>query len=110
MELSNLIIGFLSTSSLLLLWFYSSLKITLAEILFNEKITNNEQFEDLIMIRLKNEKLSYLSSCYICMSFWTSFIVGCFLAIFGSPDYTPLITFLTYPCLCYIMKKYVFDR
>lgn len=109
MELSNFIIGFLSTSSLLLLWFYSSLKITLAEIFFNEKITNNDQFEDLIMIRLKNEKLSHLSSCYICMSFWTSFLVGCLLTFLGSPNYTPVITFLTYPCLCYIMKKYVFD-
>ena len=109
MELSNFILGFLCTSSLLLLWFYSSLKTTLAKILFKEQITNNDQFEDLIVIRWKSENLSHLSSCYICMSFWTSLVVGCGMTLLGSPNYMPLITFFTYPCLCYAMKKYVFD-
>lgn len=112
MELiSNLIFGLLATSSILLLWFYSPLKMSLAKILFKETITDHSQFEDLIFLKFKSDKLSTLSSCYICFSFWTSLIVGAILySLLDMPVYTPAITFFCYPVLCYAIKKYVFDK
>jgi hypothetical protein len=112
MELiSNLLLGLLATNSILLLWFYSPLKLTLAKILFKEDITDHTQFEDLIFLKFKSNKLSTLSSCYICFSFWTSLLVGGFLYyLLDMTIYTPIITFFSYPVLCYAIKKYVFDK
>jgi len=106
----NLFLAFLSVNSLLLLWFYSPLKITLAKLLFKEDITSQEQFEDLLYIKFKNNNLTILSSCYICLSFWLSLISGIILFLLaGMPYYTPVITFLSFPCLCYVFKKFIFE-
>lgn len=106
----NLLLAFLSVNSLLLLWFYSPLKLTLAELLFKIKITSHEQFEDLLLLKFKSEKITILSSCYICLSFWLSLFSGVILYYFANmPIYTPIITFLSFPSLSYAFKKYIFD-
>ena len=110
MVLSDFLVSFLGVNSALLLWFYSPLKFTIAEIFFKQKITNFDQFEDLIFIKFKSEKLSTLSSCFICFSFWCSFFAGLILTQLGHPWYTPFITFISYPPLCYFVKKYIFDK
>jgi len=107
-DIQKLLFAFLGVNSFLLLWFYSPLKTTLSELLFKTKITKNEQFEDLIYLKFKSEKLSILSSCFICMSFWVSLLSGIILTIFcNQPYFTPVLTFFTFPCLCYIFKKIV---
>jgi len=107
-DLTLLLLSLLGVNSFLLLWFYSPLKTTLAKILFKQNITQQEQFEDLIFLKFKSEKLSILSSCYICMSFWSSLIAGIILTVFcGQPLYTPAVTFIVFPSLCFLFKKII---
>lgn len=97
------LLGLLTVNSLLLLWFYSPLKTTISEI-FLKKTLMPHEFDDWLFI--KNKILGKLLSCWICCSFWLSLFVG-FIAqvIFILPCYYFLITFFTYPCLCYIFKR-----
>ena len=107
--MNSFILGLLATNSVLLLWFYSPLKITLARLLFKEVILDNESFDDLINIKL-GEKFATLSGCYICMSFWTSLVIGITIAFIIDCWLMPIISFFCYPAVCYFVKKYIFDK
>lgn len=99
------ILGLLVVNSLLLLWFFSPLKITLGEIFF-KKTLMPDQFDDLLFI--KNKILGKLLSCHICLSFWLSLFVGAvFAVLFVLPWFWPLMTFFTYPGICYLYLKII---
>jgi len=99
------ILGLLGVNSILLLWFMSPLKTTLSELLLGKTLMPYE-FDDWLFI--KNKFLGKLLSCWICCSFWLSLLVGLFSVIlFGGVWYYPLITFFTYPSVCYIFKRLV---
>lgn len=94
------ILGLLTVTSILVLWFFSPLKVTLGEIIF-KKILMPDEFDDLVYS--KNRILGKLLTCWICMSFWISLIVGSLLSlILQLPLYWGIICFLTYPCICYL--------
>lgn len=95
-----LIVGFFIVLSLLVLWFFSPLKLTLGKFFFNKEILSQIEFDD--MLFLKNKILSKVLSCWICLSFWLSLLVGIVLVFcFSLPYYFPILTFLTYPGICY---------
>jgi hypothetical protein len=109
--LFEFLLGFFALNSILLLWFYSPLKLSLAKIIFKEDIFEHDKFEELILIRWRSLNLATLSSCYICFSFWTSLIIGFILMfLFNLPWYTPIVTFLCYPSLAYAFKKIFFEN
>lgn len=98
--------GALTVCSILLLWFVSPLKITLAKIFFKKDIINLDEFDDFLF--LKNKILGKLTACWICLSFWLSLLVGiAIVVLFGGAYYTPIITFLTYPAIAYIFKTII---
>jgi len=107
--MNSFLLGLLATNSILLLWFYSPLKISLAKLLFKEVILDNDSFDDLVNLKF-GEKLATLSGCYICMSFWSSLLIGIVIAFISNCWLMPLITFFCYPPLCYFVKKYIFDK
>jgi hypothetical protein len=89
--------------SLLLLWFISPLKLTLGKIFFKQNFLSLEQFDDFLFI--KAPILGKLLSCWICCSFWLSLAVGLFsVVLLDQPLWYPILTFLTYPSLCYLFK------
>lgn len=97
--------GLLIVNSMLLLWFFSPLKITLSEI-FLKKTLMPLEFDDYIYS--KNKWLGKLLSCNICMSFWLSLAVGIFFMVFFyMPYYWPFLTFFTYPSICYLYLKLI---
>jgi hypothetical protein len=99
------ILGLLTVFSLLVLWFFSPLKTTLSEIFLGKMLMPHE-FDDWLFI--KNKWLGELLSCWICCSFWCSLFVGFVITITtGQIWYFPLITFFTYPGLCYIFKSII---
>jgi hypothetical protein len=103
--IEHFIIGLLGVNSILLLWFFSPLKITLSKFFFKADLMPDE-FDDKVFII--NPLLGKLISCWICLSFWLSLIIGVFLmVILNLPVYWPLITFFCYPCLCYIFYKFI---
>jgi hypothetical protein len=107
--ISLYILGLLAVNSILLLWFYSPLKLTLAKLIFKKDLLTGEQFDDILAVY--SLKLSTLSGCYICCSFWSSLVIGILLSLSHAlPLCFPLITFLTYPALCYIFKVYVLEK
>ena len=113
METLNLILyyifGLLSTSSLLLLWFFSPLKITLGRIFFDKELLSEDEFDD--RLSLVSKKLGIMSGCWTCCSFWFSLIVGLLsIFIFNLKWWYPLVTFLTYPSLLWAIKVYVFSK
>lgn len=90
-------------ATFLLIWFYSPLKITLGQILFDKNFYSTDQFETALL--LKNKILGKLSSCFICSSFWLSLLIGSSLfVIFGLEWYFPLLTWFTYPGVLYLYK------
>jgi hypothetical protein len=97
--------GLLSVNSLLILWFYSPLSSSIAKYIFKkDNVLTLDDFLDFIYI--KNEILGKLLSCWICMSFWLSLIIGIVLAIcFSLPMYFPILTFFTYPALLFLVKQ-----
>jgi len=97
--------GLFSVNSLLILWFYSPLSSSIAKYFFKkDNVSNLDDFLDFIYI--KNEILGKLLSCWICMSFWISLIVGIILVIcFNLPLYFPILTFFTYPALLFTIKQ-----
>jgi hypothetical protein len=99
------ILGLLVTNSLLILWFFSPLYTTLSKIfLGKEDIYTFDQFIDFIAI--KSYTLSTLLSCWICMSFWLSLIVGSFFMLsFNLPLWYPLLTYFTYPSILFLVKQ-----
>jgi len=94
------LIGLLTVNSVLLLWFFSPLKITLGKILFKKDLMP-DQFDDIIFI--KSKILGKLISCFICLSFWLSLVVGLvFTVLFSLPLWWPFLIFFTYPSICYL--------
>lgn len=99
-------LGILTTS--LLIWFYSPLRTTIGQIVFDKNIFSNDQFETALLI--KSPFLGKLLGCYICLSFWLSLLIGigCFLYFKTPLSFIPLVWF-TYPGLAYIYKA-IIDR
>lgn len=99
------ILGLLTVNSLLLLWFFSPIKTTLSEIFLKKSLMPLE-FDDIVYV--KSKILGKLTTCWICLSFWTSLITGTVMAlIFNLSAFWPLVTFVSYPCLCYIFYTMV---
>ena len=97
--------GLLATNSILLLWFFSPLASSIGK--FFLKRNDIYITEDLIdIISLKSHFLATLLSCWICLSFWMSLLVGFLLMIFFNLHWQfPLITFSSYPPILYIIKQ-----
>jgi len=101
-------IGLLFSFTACLIWFYSPLKISLGQILFDKDIYTVDQFETRLLIR--NALLGKLLSCYICFSFWISLFIGIVAATLHlAPLWFPVVTAGTYPSLCYLYKC-IIDR
>ena len=96
-------IGLLIVNSLLLLWFFSPIKTTLSEIFLGKSLLPME-FDDYIYS--KNKILAKLNTCWICCSFWFSFIIGSVIMIvFNLSILWPMVCFFCYPSLSYIFYK-----
>ncbi|NBO98992.1 MAG: hypothetical protein EBU90_02520 [Proteobacteria bacterium] len=96
------------TLTALTIWFFGPLKATLGQIFFDKNIYTNDQFETAMLV--KYPLLGKLLSCYVCCSFWLSFLIGVgLLLIFNLPCYFPFLTWFTYPCIAYLYKSLV-DR
>lgn len=94
------LLGVLNVASFLLLWFFSPLKNTLGKLFFKKDLTTVE-FDDILFI--KYSFLGKLLTCWICSSFWLSLIIGIiYTLILNLTLLWPLITFTTYPAICYI--------
>ncbi len=99
-------LGFLNTCTALLIWFYSPLKVTIGQLLFDKDMYLNDQFDTLMLF--KNKCLGKLVSCYICCSFWTSIAVGiAYCMVFNLSYLYRVLTASTYPALAYIFKGIV---
>lgn len=107
--IADFILGYLIVQTILVIWFYSPLRITIGQLFFDKKIYTTDQFETYVLTI--NLNLGKLLSCYVCFSFWTSLITGCIGAIFvyNMQFIVPVITCLTYPAICYLYKSIV-DR
>ena len=99
------ILGLLFVLSLLILWFFSPLKTSLGKILF-KKVLMPHEFDD--YISLKSQNLGILISCWVCCSFWLSLLIGIiFMFVSNLPWYYPLVTYLSYPGICYLYYAFV---
>lgn len=100
------ILGLLAVWNILVIWFYSPMRITIGQLLFSKDLYTFDQFETYIMS--KNIWIGKLLSCFICFSFWTSLLLGiCFYFIFSLPLFFPLLTCLTYPGICFFVKSFI---
>lgn len=102
--ISIYILGLLAVNSLLLLWFFSPFKVTLGKIIFKKTLMPHE-FDD--RVYLINNFIGELISCFICCSFWSSLAIGILARLIYTelPWFYPLLTFFTYPSICYIFNK-----
>lgn len=101
--------GLLSACSILQLWFFSPLKTTLGQFIWKDKVISDSEFDDRLAII--NDKLSMLSTCYTCFSFWTSLIVGgIYSYIFSLNPVWGLLCFFTYPPLIWLAKVQIFSK
>jgi hypothetical protein len=99
------IFGLLVVNSFLLLWFMSPLKTTISEVFLGKELLPLE-FDDYVFS--KSKFLGKLTTCFICSSFWTSLAVGVLLGfIFNLTLFWPVITFTSYPCLCYVFYTFI---
>lgn len=103
--ISIYILGLLAVNSLLILWFYSPLPNSIGKFfLKNDKIYTLDDLIDLIAI--KSSFWATLLSCWICLSFWLSLLMGAITTITLSlPFYFPLLTYFTYPAVLYLIKQ-----
>lgn len=101
------IVGYLIVQTILVIWFYSPLRITIGQLFIDKNMYMTDHFET-YMLTL-NPYIGKLLSCYICFSFWASLLVGCIVSFFlyDMSIKIPLITALTYPCVCYLYKSIV---
>ena len=109
MEISDFITygkGLLVTWTILLIWFYSPLKVTLGQLFINKNLYTDDQVETAIMIY--NIWLGKLLSCYICFSFWTSLAIGVLFKVIDKMPWSfVLLAWFTYPSLCYLYKTII---
>lgn len=102
----SFIIGWLVVQTICVIWFYSPFRLSISPILFNTVIYSFDEFETLIL--LKYPVLGKLLSCYICFSFWASFIVGSFGSfLIGVSLWFGVLAAFTYPAICYLYKSIV---
>jgi len=95
--------GLLTTLTVLLIWFYSPLKVTLGQLFIDKHLYSIDQVDTALL--MKNKWLGKLLGCYICCSFWTSLIIGIiFLKANDLPFTFPTLTAFTYPCIAYLYK------
>ena len=100
------LIGLAATLTILVIWFYSPLKITLGQLFIDKNLYSLDQVETAVLI--KNKWIGKLISCYICFSFWTSLFVGLILyKALDLPWYFPILTWFTYPSIAYLYKSLV---
>jgi hypothetical protein len=98
--------GLAANCSALLIWFYSPLKITLGQLFIDKNLYSIDQVDTAVLIL--NKWIGKLISCYICMSFWVSLLIGLlYLLFFDAPAWFPMLTATSYPSLCYIFKKII---
>ena len=95
----------LIVNSLLILWFYSPLPSSIGKYFLNDdKIITLDDLLDWVCIR--NHLLADLLSCWICMSFWLSLIIGTIISITCSLSwYFPIICFWAYPPILFAIKQ-----
>jgi hypothetical protein len=97
------VLGYFITQTLLLIWFYSPLKITLGQLFIDKNLYTVDQVETAVIIR--NKWLGELISCYICCSFWASLGVSLILKnVFSLPSFFVLLAWFSYPSICYLYK------
>lgn len=101
------IFGYLIVQTILVIWFYSPLRISIGQLFFDKNMYMTDHFETHVLAL--NPLLGKLLSCYICFSFWTSLFIGSVGSFFlyGMNFVIPIITALTYPSLCYLYKSIV---
>lgn len=103
------IAGLFTTLTILVIWFYSPIKITLGQLFIDKNLYSIDQVDTAILI--KNKWLGKLLSCFICFSFWTSLVVGLLLMkILNLPWFFPFLTWFTYPSIAYLYKAIVEKR
>lgn len=104
--ITTYLLGLFITWNILVIWFYSPLRITIGQFLFDSNLYTFDQFETYVMS--KNIWIGKLLSCFICFSFWTSLFIGAvFFYIFSTPCAFPLLTCLTYPGICFFLKNII---
>lgn len=103
----NYFIGYFIVQTILVIWFYSPLRITIGQLFFDKNMYMTDHFETYVLAI--SPFLGKLLSCYICFSFWISIIVGCIGSYFlyDMKIIIPTITALTYPCICYFYKSII---
>lgn len=100
------IIGLGITQTLLLIWFFSPLKTTLAQFFLKKDAIDGELFDTWLL--LKSPFIGKLLGCYFCCSFWLSLVVGISTMYYLDLSLIyPLITWLTYPSITYLYKKII---
>lgn len=99
------VFGLLFVNSLLILWFYSPLPSSISKIFFKKNnVYTLDDFLDFVAV--KNQTLSTLLSCWVCMSFWLSLMCGLILYLVLNVEFLfPLITFFTYPAILFLIKQ-----
>lgn len=105
--IADYLFGYLVVQTILVIWFYSPLRITIGQLFFDKNMYTTDHFETYILsISLF---LGKLLSCYICFSFWVSVIIGCVgsLLLYDMKVIVPFITALTYPSICYFYKSII---
>ena len=103
------VFGYLVVQTILVIWFYSPMRISIGQLLFDKNMYMTDHFETHVLSI--SPFLGKLLSCYICFSFWTSLIVGSIGSFFmyDMEIIIPVVTALTYPSICYLYKSIV-DR
>lgn len=100
----NVFYIFFPVSGITLLWFFSPLKCTIAKLYFKQDIIDNEDFEQLLIVK-GDKYLAKLSGCIYCVFFWI-----CFL--FCLVNYTDFKNFIVLFFTCnyfnILLNKYVY--
>jgi hypothetical protein len=99
------ILGLLITNSLLILWFFSPISSSIGKyFLKKDNIYVLDHLIDLIAI--KSHFFATLLSCWICLSFWLSLIIGFIFTIINNyPYWFPILTYFSYPAILYTIKQ-----
>jgi len=100
------ILGYLIVQTLCVMWFYSPLRISLGQLFFDKNLISYDEFETHMLIR--SPLIGKLLSCYFCFSFWTSVGIGIAgILLLCLPLWTPFLTCLSYPSICFLYKKII---
>ena len=102
----DILITTLSSSGVVVLWFFSPFKCTLAKMLFKvEECYDPSNFDDLLGLKFK--KLGFLSGCHFCVFFWCS----CTFSLFVTNNpYEYLLCIFSCNYLHFILNNYIYGR